>query len=355
VTKEILVIAPVLLILVMLGLVVPLTLHIRKFKNIQTEMVRTLSGKKYWRVVWKDDSTKKSFLSMIDYDGVGVLVDEDEFLGIKSNWASKKPILDVRWPKDQVQARWVGNQSFGSANRFWGELRHKEQALQFAIHSNLPMGTLGPASRQGLEDVFRSLFPNQLSDSDLKDFALEKNNASLWSVIIIFALMAFGAIDTFVLNRFELIDEQIASIVLNHWVALGTFTSAAVVLWALYCGLRSCVVPKPEAWGISLLLVAMLVVNALPIAKRVDQYLAKGKVENYQYIVESEYRLRPADDKLGLPHLRYRRLPEYWASIQVGSAYPMPMLRGPLGLWQIDRDEFSKPVLAFYQKFDQKK
>jgi len=167
--------------------------------------------------------------------------------------------------------------------------------------------------------------------------------------------MAFGAIDTFVLNRFELTDEQIASIMLNHWVLLWTFTFAVAAVWVLYRGLRACAVPKPETWSISLLLVGMLVANALPIAKRVDQYLAKGKVEYYQYVVESEYRLRPADDKLGLPHLRYRRLPEYWASIKVGSVYPMPMLRGPLGLWQIDRDEFSKPVLAFYQKFDQKR
>jgi len=171
-SKEILVIAQIVLVLVMLGLVFPLTLRFRKLDRIQNEMVRTLAGKKYWRVVWKDGSTKKSFLSMFDYAGVGFLVDEDEFLGIKANWASKQPELNVRWPKEQVQARWVGNQSLGSANRFWGEIRHKDQTLQFAAHSNLPLGTVGPASRQGLEDIFRSLFPNQLRDSDLKDFAL---------------------------------------------------------------------------------------------------------------------------------------------------------------------------------------
>ena len=88
---------------------------------------------------------------------------------------------------------------------------------------------------------------------------------------------------------------------------------------------------------------------ALPLAKRIDQVLAGQSAQMHAYRISAPGKLEPVDTGLGLPALDYARLKEYWAQFPDGTVYQVPLLRGPLGLWQLDHQVFDVPIKAFYK------
>ena len=127
-------------------------------------------------------------------------------------------------------------------------------------------------SREGLEDIFRSAFPDyELSEMEIADFALEKNPRTRFALIVFFSLMAFSLIDTFVISRYELTDHQLARLLLNPLTIGALMAAYGTALYALYRYFINGEVPARESWVMGSFLATMLLLSLAPLAKRLDQ------------------------------------------------------------------------------------
>ncbi|HLF98697.1 MAG TPA: hypothetical protein VI457_16265 [Methylococcaceae bacterium] len=121
--------------------------------------------------------------------------------------------------------------------------------------------------------------------------------------------------------------------------------------WLAYRGLLAGQVPSREALALSGLVAIACAAAALPLLKRVDQALAEMPAQDYRYrVVDTVVHLEPTDTRLGLPRIRFIKAKEFWVQYPVGSEVTIPLLRGPIGLWQLDHERFDPPVVAFYER-----
>lgn len=146
-----------------------------------------------------------------------------------------------------------------------------------------------------------------------------------------------------------------ARLLSNPALAVAACASLLGVGFFSYRRLISAQVPVQESLALALFLVVALAMAAMPALKRADQALAKGKSHWYRYrMVDQVVHQSPVDARQSLPTLRFTKAPEYWAQLPVGSEVQVPLLRGPLGLWQLDHQRFAPPILAFYENASKK-
>lgn len=333
--------------LVLLALLLYIFWRNRAMKRRQDQLVKGLKGLRYWRVNLARPAFYRRWLRVLPFEAKGVLIDEGDHLRIKGFWLKGSKTFDSLFDKQHSTVEWLGNRNLRAGNLYWARLATPRGELFFCADT----GMYALPSREALADIFRSVFPEQeLHEEQTSDFALEKNAHSVGAVALFFALFFFALLDTFVITRYELVDAQIAAI-LRHpltWAAAlgGLLGTLALVYRVLLGG----AVPARESMVLSIFVSAALLGAALPLAKRVDQALAGSPAQSYPYRVTQLAHLSPADPAQGLPALRFPRAKEYWAQYATGSEYRIPLLHGPMGLWQLDHAEFDKPLIAFYEK-----
>jgi hypothetical protein len=330
-----------------LGFVLYLAWRTRQFKKQQQKILLKIKGQRFWRINIARPEFVSRWLRITPYEATGVLIDGDDCIKIQGFWQKTGKMVESTFLKSELNVQWLGNPSMRSGNLYWAKLTTARGDL--LICADTGMNAL--RSREGLEDIFRNAFPDYaLSDEQVVDFALEKNPRTRLAMIALFSLMAFALIDTYVISKFELIDHQLANILLNPIILGVLLVGYGVGLYALYRYFIHGNVPARESWVLSGFLVGIFLLSLAPLAKRFDQIFAKTPSQDYSYRVVDEMRLEPLDASLQLPNLRFPRSREYWAQFTKDADYKIPFLRGPLGLWQLDHEKFDKPILDFYQK-----
>jgi hypothetical protein len=336
-----------LIILSVLGLMTYLALRNRRFKKQQQKILSRLKGERFWRINIARPEFIASWLRIAPYEASGVMIDTGDHIKIQGFWQKTGKLVESTFPKSELQAKWLGNKSIRSGNLYWAQLSSTHGNLMISADT----GINAMRSREGLEDIFRGAFPDiELSDAETTDFALEKNPRTKLAIIVLFSLMAFALLDTFVISKYELIDQQIGSVLLHPLVMVGLAVFYAGALFLLYRFFKQGEVPARESWALSGFLVVIFLLSLGPLAKRLDQVLASSPSQDYAYRIIDDTRLEPVDASLQLPKLRFPRSREYWAQIDKNTDYKIPFLRGPLGLWQLDHDKFDKPLIDFYEK-----
>jgi hypothetical protein len=333
--------------LAVFGFLLYLTWRTRQFKKQQQKILSQLKGQRFWRVNIARPEFIASWLRLVPYEASGVLIDADDHIKIQGFWQKTGKTVESILPKSELQVKWLGNRSMRSGNLYWAQLSTARGDLLISADT----GMNAMRSREGLEDIFRGAFPDiALSDQETADFALEKNPRTKLAMIVFFTLMAFALLDTFVISKYELIDQQIGSILLRPLTMLSLVVFYAVAIFALYRYFKQGEVPARESWVLSGFLVVIFLASLGPLAKRLDQVLASAPSQDYAYRVIDNTRLEPVDASLQLPKLRFPRSREYWAQVDKNADYKIPFLRGPIGLWQLDHDKFDKPLIEFYEK-----
>lgn len=345
--KTILLTIQALLYLVLLGFLLYLYLRNRRFKKIQQQMLAKLEGQRFWRINIARPKFISRFIRIVPYEATGVLIDEGDHFKIKGYWQKNGKLAESTVLKSNMEVHWIGNKTMRSGNLHWAQLKTSRGDLM--ISADTGMNAL--RSREGLEDIFRGAFPNyKLSTLETADFALEKNPRTRVAMVVFFSLLMFSLLDTFVISKYELIDSQIGMMLLNSATLAAVLAGFGVVMYAMYIYFIKGNVPARESWVLSTFLTAMVVLSIGPVAKRFDQALAASPSQDYAYRIVDGVKLEPVNASLNLPKLRFPRVREYWAQFDEKHEYSIPLLQGPLGLWQLDHEKFDKPIIDFYQK-----
>jgi hypothetical protein len=332
------------------ALALPIFLVRRKQKAHQNQLADAARGKRFWRIGLARPEHLRTLWKLDALQARGVLIDDGDRLRIQGRWGTKGEPFDTSVAKDPGQVRWLGNPTPRGGNRSWAALNTSSGELMFTMDTAPTLAT----SREALADVFRSVFPGHvLTPAETSDFALEKNRSSVLAMVALFGLGLYALLDTYVFSKFELIDAQLVQLLLRPLFLPLAGAGVVGVALLLHRGLRAGKVPPSEAVVLSAMVAAAAAGAALPVLKRVDQTMAARPAQDYRYrVIDTRVQLDPVDTQLELPRLLFSKAPEYWAQFAVGSEVTIPLLRGPLGLWQLDHARFDPAVLAFYERLE---
>jgi len=324
----------------------------RKLKKHQQRMVEALRGHRFWRVGMARVEFLKSWPKLSPQQALGVLIDEGDSVRFKGRWYGAQEDFEQVVSKELATLTWLAPHPWRTANLAWVQVDAPAGPLLVCAETLANPS----ASREALADMVRSVFPGfALPTGAGTDFSLEKNRSSLTAMVVFLALLLFSLLDTYVFNDYELIESQVARLLSSP--ALLVAAGAALVGVGLfsYRRLLAGQAPVQESLALALFVTGALAMAALPALKRVDQVLAKGPSTWYAYrVVDRVVHLSPVDTRQGLPTLRFTKAPEYWAQVPTGSEVQVPLLHGPLGLWQLDHQRFDPPILAFYENANPK-
>jgi len=327
----------------------PYLLYVRRrAKKSQDAIVEQLRGSRFWRVAISRPDHLKSILKISAIQALAVLIDEGEYLCLKGHWSGTGEAFSLKFPKQSVRVSCDENRSLMAGNMAWVRISHPAGDLMMAADTGLNVAN----SREALADLVRSAFPfSPLSANAFHDFALEKNSRSMAVTVVFFVLLAFALFDTYVFSAYELIDAQIDDLLDKPLIRAAGIAITIALAVPVYRYLVAGKVPVRESLALAVLLLTAIALSAFPALKRIDQRLADGVSADYQYrVIDSVVNLEPVDASQELPRLRFKKAPEYWAQFPVGSEVTIPLLRGPIGLWQLDHARFDPPIFSFYEK-----
>jgi len=248
--------------------------------------------------------------------------------------------LDWTYPRSDLDLEWIGNPGIASANLHWISLGSGDRQLMLSADT----GFVAVQSREATADLCALLDPRyKLPDLAKAEFAIEKNPASLGSVVLFFALLAYAVLDGVFINPYQVIYVRAFAVVLL--VLLPAL--ALLVPIPAYLALTKKHVPSRESLVLSLLVSAGFVCAGAPAIKRVDQLLSADGPRVYEYRLVKDARFVPVEP--GPPDLSFPRARDFWAQFEKDSTHRFTLLKGPLGIWQLDDTELVERARRFYR------
>lgn len=332
------------LIVAVIGVVVTLTVYrkTKRAKAAQDKFVQSLSREESasWirvRIARPDFFQRR--LKLVGFESSGILVNAADRVRLLTEFEDGER-LDKTLPKQNLGLQWIGNPGLGSSNMHWISLGQEQDRLMISADT----GFNAVQSREATADICRRIDPNfRLPDAATTDFALEKNNASLFVLALMLAMVVYAFVDGIIVNDNELL--QLGP--------LAWFLPVLALLFVpVYFGLVRNKVPSRESLVLSMLCTSAFSLAFVPLAMRVDQSLA-GAPKSYEYKLVGKTHLLPVT--AGLPDLNFREAKEFWAQYDKDSIHRFSLIHGPLGLWQLDRTELLPRMQAFYEKLENKK
>lgn len=310
-------------------------LKMRRAKQVQNTIVQGLergAHGSWFRVKLSRPAHFSRRLKLTGFEAAGVLVNDADEVRLIAEFEPGRRI-EKRISKSLLRLEWLGNGSLASSNMHWIALGSGPERMMVTADTGLN----AMQSREATADMCRMIDPAfGLPDLATHDFALEKNKASLYTVVAFFALGAYAIADWAFINQNELL-----STAWLIWAAPAAMLSS-LPAYALLVRHR---VPARESMVLSLLFSMSVPLSLVPLAQRLDAALSDG-ARSYPYELKEGTRLEPVEP--GPPSLNFRYAPEYWAQYEPGSQHSFSLIRGPLGLWQLEREELAQRVRAFY-------
>ena len=334
--KELLIAAKIALLVVMLIVVALSVRRMRQSKRAQDRLVEGLdpaTAPSWFRVAVSRPGRHWTWLG---FEARGVLVNGADGVRLLAELPSGERI-DRSWRKPDLPLRWEGQGPRGSSGLHWFELGTGERMLRVTADtgSNGVLNAL--QSREATADICRMIAPRyKLPDAARGDFSIEKVPASLAAAIAMFVALAYAIVDGVILDRHELLDPAQA-----FWgLPLVLVLALPFLGW-----MRASRVPAREAAAITVLLAVGLAAAYLPAVKRLDQVFAGG-AQAHAYRLGPGGILAPVDP--GPPAIDHSRYARYWEQFEPGSLHDFQLVRGPLGLWQLDRSDLERRMRAWF-------
>lgn len=293
------------------------------------------AGCRWFRVLVSRPEAFARRLKWLPFEGPGLLLDTGDAVRVVANlWSGER--LDWLSPRSTLQIERADGGMAGIRSH-WLRLKAGGGELMVAADSGMTARALPEATAE----LFRTLLPGQpLPSLALGGFALDKNRASAIATSVLLALLVFAGVDA-MLNEHELLSEAL-------FVVLPLL--GVLLTLPLFPLLRRHRVPTAESAGVALLMAIAMALAVVPFTKRLDQMLAPT-ARSVVYRLVGATSLQPLQP--GLPALQFPELKEYWAQFEQGSEHAFLLVRGPLGLWQLDRSPLHEKTRAFYASHPQ--
>lgn len=326
------------------GLLVYVVRRMNTLREAQDADIASLRGadRHPWHrvVVARAPHFARTFSKLLPYEARGVLVQTPDGLRVLAT-PQDGTRIDQCFANDNGALTWRGDTSIAGGKLHWFSLGRGAQTLYLSADTGLS----NLQSRQATADIFRQIaHPAQADAPPSRDFALEKNPASLLAMLAFFLLIGFAGLDGAVLNLHETVGRTAA---LHGSVGLAALFGGLLLAVPLYFGLTRTAVPARESIALALLVTMGIQLAAWPAAKRMDQWAAHEPERLIAYRLESGTHLVPLEP--GPPALDFPRSKEYWAQFPRGSVHQFVLQRGALGLWQHNSEAFYARVRAFYE------
>ncbi|MBR7781616.1 hypothetical protein [Undibacterium luofuense] len=314
----------------------------RRSKRTQNQIVENVEreGLRDWYRIYisRTPFFRKRF-KFTAYETRGILVNLPDGVRVIAEWPSGERI-DQTFPKSSMQLRWHGNSGIASANLHWLAIGSNDNPLMLSADT----GFNAIQSREATADLCRRIDPEfRLPGIAKSEFALEKNRASLVIVAIFFLLLAFALIDGKFLNKYEWLRTAGTS-----WLLMPGMQIIMLLALPVYWWLSKSKVPARESLTLSTLIAVALSLAYIPAIKRVDQLLSTDGPQSYAYRLGDHGLLTPVSD--GPPDIDYKNRREYWNQFEEDSIHQFNLVRGPLGMWQLDHSELEKKMQQFYEQ-----
>jgi hypothetical protein len=293
------------------------------------------SGGLWHRVYINGEGRFRKIFKILAFESRGMLIDAGDSLRILGHLPNGQR-LDQTFEKKSLTLNWLGNHGLGSANMYWIELT-PPVGESLVLAADTGINTL--SSRQTTADLWRQIAPSRpLPDEARQDFALEKNPASLVAVILLLLLLVYAVLDGLFLNDKEALDWGS-----SLWgLTIGFLLP--IPAWMLLSRAR---VPTRESLVLAMFCSLALEAAYFPAIKRIDEALARDGVQEYAYRQKENSRFEPVTE--GMPVILFGNRKAYWQQFAVGSTHTFAMVRGPLGIWQLDHSKLAPKMRAFYQ------
>ncbi|MBN1473096.1 MAG: hypothetical protein JW914_00630, partial [Syntrophaceae bacterium] len=203
-------------------------------------------------------------------------------------------------------------------------------------------------SRSQTAELYRNIVGQHEQFEGTKEFALEKNPASLSALVIIFLLFIYAIADGLFLNPLEIVGYKIELLPL---LLLLSLLIASVILF--YKKLINFSVPARETLVLTMLFFFVLSISGVLVVKRIDTSTAVEPMQNYDYKANEKDVLEPLQE--GLPKLPLKAKNEYWKQFEDDHIFRFPLQKGGFGFWQFDGRELDKDIEAFYANKNENK
>ncbi|UXI68841.1 hypothetical protein [Tahibacter amnicola] len=303
----------------------------RRQQALLDELATALRGKAFFRVHLARRDMFVRRMKMQPSEARGLLIPEDDAVRLVAIWPDGSR-FDQRIGRDALNLAWIGQPGLNAGNLHW--LSVGEPPLYISADT----GMNAVSSLRQTADLYRSLMRPGDLEPPARDFALEKNPASLTAVVLVLALVAYTVLDG-IGNPYTLLNTSGASRFLPVFGVLALpLAYPVLVRWK---------VPARESLVTCLLMSLTLAFAVIPLGKRIDGLLASESFRDHEYRLTATRELEPVDP--ASPLLRLRPHKEYWAQFPVGSVHRMPLRKGGLGLWQADTRDFSEKVRRWYE------
>ena len=167
-------------------------------------------------------------------------------------------------------------------------------------------------------------------------FALEENPSTLLALVLFFGFVSYALID----GAFLIQETYAERPFYEFYVVTGILLFIIVGVW-----LRRVRVPRAESLTLAALVGAGCAVALYPGLLRINAVSDPSGLQEYPYVLESNYTFRALDAEL--PVLHFERDGEYWAQFESGSIHHFELRKGGLGFYQLNM----APVYAVMKEF----
>ena len=230
----------------------------------------------------------------------------------------------------------MGNRAFGSSNLHWFMLSDNGHSVILTADTNT--GTLN--SRKATVDILRMIAPSYaLPELAIHGFRIERSFSATAILLLTFVLIICAALDGFVWNPYSLL----GGLPVTHLLYI-----APPFVIAAYLFMVRGTVPSNNAMPLATLFGLGVMMAGTPALMRLDQFLDTEGPQPHTYTLGERSQLHAIGDDA--PSLNVRQHSRYWNQMEKGSKHELMIIRGPLGLWQVDLRPLKEKYAAFYQE-----
>jgi hypothetical protein len=331
------------LFLLLIAMVAPLVHILWRFRSAQNaldalhlKIPQEAVGEIRTRVWISNVQQRRRFFKITPSNEFGILVLTPERISLHS--INKKGEQSIRqFDRGKLRTEWIGNKLMRDSNLHWFAILDGSSRILISAYT----GINAMPSRSQTAELYRNIVGQHEQFEGTKEFALEKNPASLSALVIIFLLFIYAIADGLFLNPLEIVGYKIEFLPLLFFLALLT---VSVILF--YKKLIKFSVPARETLFLTMLFFFVLSISGVTIVKRIDTSTAVEPMQNYDYKANEKDVLEPLQE--GLPKLPLKTKNEYWKQFEDDHIFQFPLQKGGFGFWQFDGRELDKDIEAFY-------
>jgi len=318
---------------------------LRKFRSI-TRLLEELhlqipegNGEIRAQVWINDDQGRLRLWKIFPSKRFGILVLGSDIISLYSiNFKGER--TTHHFERSNLKTEWLGNQTMKDANLQWFALCENESKIYISAYT----GMIALPSRQQTAEIYRNIAGQHIQFQGTKEFALEKNAASISTLIIIAAVSVYAVADGVFVNPLEAVGYP-KNIILFFSLP---FTAICLLATAIYTFMIRLSVPARETLALTMLFIISLIMATLPLLQRIDTALTSNQMQIFDYHMIKDGVFEPVNKDL--PKLKLKIKYDYWKQFEVNHNFQFLLQKGGLGMWQFDGRELDKDVEAYMKK-----